>query len=150
MATTNYTQLHKAKRTIKLSIAIMMITLSGLALLVLVQRNSNNPATSQASNNSLPQASTNSTVTRVTAVNTSGNDQLTGLNSRADSCSTEVKGVLDWGATGILVESEGKVDTCVGRTLTWYHVKWDNGVQGWTAGDFLKFETLDQQNTDNQ
>lgn len=79
----------------------------------------------------------------ITAVNTSDNDELIGLNSRAGTCSPDIVGVVEFGETGTLIEPEGKIDSCIGQTFTWYHIKWESGIEGWSISEFLEFSNTE-------
>jgi hypothetical protein len=130
----DYRKLKKARKAMYTSLSVALVAVAGIFGVFFFTNSNNNAQLSQAST---PEGLTEATV--VTAVNTSGNDELIGLNSRADTCSTEIVGVVEWGETGELLETEGKIDSCVGRTLTWYHIRWESGIEGWSIIDFLEF-----------
>jgi len=136
-----YAKLRKTKRAMTLSAIVALASITGILGVAFFANSTDNAEQSQASQLNQEEL-TDKTIVR--AVNNSDNQDFEGLNSRAQTCSPDVVGVVQWGEEGELIEQEGVVDTCIGRTLTWYHIRWESGIEGWSISDFLEFENPEE------
>jgi hypothetical protein len=83
--------------------------------------------------------------THVRAVNTSGNNDLEGLNVRKEPCSEEIVGGVDWGTAGMIVDPEIISKSCFGYDYQWVKVVWENGLEGYSSSEFVEFKILKEE-----